>query len=374
MKLMAKLLLFIRAIPWMAIFRALCAWAAGVPRELMTWFRSIEWKQLSRTLVFRALVFSVVFHIAAFGSVKWGKAHGWFHPHPLPAWMNFIQQQLRRNALNKPPAPQPKPIQLPRELPVTFVDVDPSLASATPPKDKKFYGAANTLAASPVKKDSDLPQITGQQDKVLKTTDPTPPKPQTLQPSPKPEPKPEVKPEVKPQPDPMQSQVPGDLAMTSPQDKARTGKADKPETKPAPATRPRTVEEAMRKHGMQADKMKQEGGSARVAMDSTLDVTRTAAGDYDREFVDAVQQRWNKLLEDRTGTTPGKVIVGFRLHYDGRITDVKITYNDVGELLSLLCRKAIEDPAPYKRWPMEMRREINADFRDIKFTFYYLNP
>lgn len=360
--------------------RAAVLWAARLPGGLAGRLGKIQWRQFSRNMVFRALAISCMAHVLAFGGAKWGQAHGWWRPHPLPAWMNFVQQHLRRTALKNPP-PHPKPQPPPRDLPITFVDVDPSMASDTPPKEKKFYGAANTQAASPAKKESDLPLITGTQDKVLKTTDPTPLKPQPLQPTPKleskPEPKfdtkPEQKTEVKPPSDPMQAQPPGDLAMAKPQEKDRTGQADKPEAKPQTSARPRTVEEAIKKRGMQTEKMRQDGGSARLAMESTLDVTRTAAGDYDREFADAVQQRWNKLLADRTGTIPGKVIVVFRLYYDGRITDVKIIQNDVGDLLSLLCRKAIEDPAPYKRWPVEMRREINADFRDIKFTFFYLN-
>ena len=29
------------------------------------------------------------------------------------------------------------------------------------------------------------------------------------------------------------------------------------------------------------------------------------------------------------------------------------------------------DPAPFDRWPREMRQMIGKDYRDIQFAFYY---
>ena len=67
----------------------------------------------------------------------------------------------------------------------------------------------------------------------------------------------------------------------------------------------------------------------------------------------------------------GKVVVEFRMHFDGRVTDVKVNDADVGELYSLFCQKAIQDPAPYPRWPSDMRRQLQADYRDVRFSFFY---
>jgi hypothetical protein len=64
--------------------------------------------------------------------------------------------------------------------------------------------------------------------------------------------------------------------------------------------------------------------------------------------------------------------IEFRLHYDGRITDVRVVEQDVGELLSLYCRRAVSDPAPFAPWPTEMRQMVGRDYRDVRFTFYYL--
>ena len=312
-------------------------------------------------------------HTLFFGTWKWGQNHGWWKTNRMPAWMQLVQKRVLSQIAKRLPPP-PKPAQA---VPLLFVDVDPNLAIPTPPK--KFDGAANTQAANPEKKiESDIPQINGSQDKILKTTEPSTSKAQPLQPTPA-KPTPQTTPATTPQPaqpEPKEAKAPGDLAFVKPQDKAQEGKSpkDKVEEQAQPThTRPRTLDEARKRMGLQGDRMQQTGGAHRIAIDSSLDVTRTSFGDYDREFIDAVQQKWNQLLADRDANVPGKVIVEFRLHFDGRITDMKMTQNEVGELLGLICQKAVLDPAPYKRWPDEMRREIGANYREIRFTFFYLN-
>jgi hypothetical protein len=50
---------------------------------------------------------------------------------------------------------------------------------------------------------------------------------------------------------------------------------------------------------------------------------------------------------------------------------MQILASDVGDILALLCRKAVEGNVPYRPWPGDMRRLIGADFREVTFTFYY---
>ena len=110
-----------------------------------------------------------------------------------------------------------------------------------------------------------------------------------------------------------------------------------------------------------------------VALSPSFDVKATSFGQYDSEFVDAVTYRWYSLLDsqkfalDRTG----KVTLRFHLNYDGTITDMTVLQNTVGDLLGYVCRKAINDPAPFKAWPEQMHREIGKNSREITFTFYY---
>jgi membrane protein involved in colicin uptake len=117
--------------------------------------------------------------------------------------------------------------------------------------------------------------------------------------------------------------------------------------------------------------MKQEGGVHERGTLS-LDVARTPFGSYDAALIAAVQQRWYDLLDaTRFAQRSGKVVLEFRLYYDGRITDMKVDGNEVGEMLGLLCQRAITDPAPFAQWPSDMRRAIGKNYRDVMFTFYY---
>jgi hypothetical protein len=119
--------------------------------------------------------------------------------------------------------------------------------------------------------------------------------------------------------------------------------------------------------------MKHDAGSSHVGSTSGLDVRSTITGNYDRMFVDAVQAQWDYLMKDHQPAPPGEVHLEFKLHYDGRITDMKMKFSSVDGFYALLCQKAIIDNVPYARWTTEMRRELAGDTRDISFTFYYLS-
>jgi outer membrane biosynthesis protein TonB len=118
--------------------------------------------------------------------------------------------------------------------------------------------------------------------------------------------------------------------------------------------------------------MHQEGGAHR-AMIAGVDAAKSPLGDYDAEVIAAVTDRWYNLLDqqryadDRTG----RVVVQFKLEYDGTVREVEVVESNVGDVLSYICQAAIEDAAPFEKWPDDMRREIGANYREIKFTFIY---
>lgn len=321
-------------------------------------------------LLLRALIISLIIHLTALGVWKIGQAEGWWRRTVnFPAWMHLTPKMLKPLTAKKLAILQKQ--QEPSQL--TFVDVDPALAEATPPTHPKFYSANNSVAANAHPKDAAVPEILGQQTKMMKTTPDTRLHPQPLQPSP---PTKQAAAESKPMP--KQAYVPGDLAMAKPAEKPQD-KPSKAETTevgteaPAPPAhvRPRTLAEAMAQHGMLGAKTRQDGGVKRVKMDSSLDAIKTPYGDYDAEFIDAVRQRWYQLLEDHSADQSGRVVVAFRMHPDGRITDLSVTQSTVSDLLSLICQEAIQDPSPYRPWPEAMRRDIPKDYRDVTFTFYY---
>ena len=72
--------------------------------------------------------------------------------------------------------------------------------------------------------------------------------------------------------------------------------------------------------------MRQDGGVNRLAIEASVDAAKTVYGDYDRDFIDAVQARWDALLKNRQDDVAGKVVLEFNLHADGRITDMKRQY------------------------------------------------
>jgi outer membrane biosynthesis protein TonB len=235
------------------------------------------------------------------------------------------------------------------EAPLLFVEVTPEQSTPEPPKDPKFYSFANSQAANPdAQVDTGVPKIDGTQDKVPKTFDTLRPSAEPLPPTPPPEPE---EPQTQPR----------DLTV-----------GDSPPPKPPKQERPRTVAQAQIQQGIIAGpRMRQDGGVKRRGAVS-LDTKATPFGLYDAEVIHAIQKRWYDLLEDSTAAPKsGKVVLDFRMHSDGHITDLKVVEQDVGEIRALFCRKAVSDPAPYKPWPSDMRRMIGKDYRDVKFTFFY---
>jgi hypothetical protein len=250
-----------------------------------------------------------------------------------------------------------------------FVEVNPEAATTEPPKDAKYYSSRNSKAANPdTQADNDSPKITGEQEHVVKAQD-APRKFTPLQPAPPPK-ETQVAKEDQPAEQAKPKPPVGDLAMAKPTPALR------PDTGAAERTRPRTLTEARMRQPqnnlMPGPKMKEDGGVRRHLEISSFDAKATPFGEYDRAFIEAVEQRWYDLLDSRQFALDrtGKVVLQFRLNYDGRISDMAIAQTTVGETLAYVCQLAVTDPAPYEKWPSDMRREI-GDSRNIQFTFYY---
>ena len=266
-------------------------------------------------------------------------------------WLPQLQRLAKKMEFIPPPVQKSEP-------PLEFVTVEQPSTEA--PENAKYYSSKNSRAANPdASRDADVPKLNGTQTDVPKTE--TVPKPDfnKLQPAPSP-----ASPE---QAQPTPTVQPGDLSLGKPQDSQQQQQEQTP-------PRPRTIEQALAQmHRSPGVEIRQNGGVHQVALSPSFDVKATPFGEYDNEFVDAVTYRWYSLLDsqqfalDRTG----KVTVRFRLHDDGTITDMTVLENTVGDLLGYVCQKAINDPAPFKPWPEEMRREIGAISREITFTFYY---
>ncbi|MDE3067705.1 MAG: hypothetical protein KGJ60_09160 [Verrucomicrobiota bacterium] len=294
-----------------------------------------------------ALALSLAAHVLGWCVYESGKALQLWHPSRSPRLASLV-----------PPPPQTS------QPPLVFVEVNPEQAVAQPPKDARYYSDQNSRAANPrTAPKANQPKLNGRQSDMVKTETVTRPDFNKLQPSP---PAPQTRPAPAPSP-PQYAMNAGDLTVGKPENSRQEQQEPKP--------RPRTLRQALAEqpHRLPGLAMRQEGGVPRVALEPSLDVKATPFGAYDRAFIDAVSQRWYDLLDSRRFALDrtGKVTLRFRLNYDGTISDVQVLDNNVGDILGYVCREAITDPAPYPKWPSDMRRMIGADYRDITFTFFY---
>ena len=307
-----------------------------------------------------ALAISLALHAGGWGGYALGKHFHLWEKFHLPKWAQSLLQPLAK-LVAKPPQPRGE------EPPLMFVEVNPTVAVTEAPKDAKYYSSHNSQAANPdADADSNTPKISGSQEQVLRTETVPKNKFDRLMPTPRAEPAKQAEEESR---EKARLEL-GDLtlAKADPNKRDDNGQSDRP--------RPRTITEAKLRESASRtvrEKSKQQGGVKRRALVATLDAKATAFGAYDAAFINAIDQRWQDLLDSREFASDrrGRVVVQFHLNYDGRITDMKVAENTVGEVLGLVCQKAVLDPAPFERWPADMRRMVERDFREIVFTFYY---
>jgi hypothetical protein len=303
------------------------------------------------------LLISLLIHAGGYGGYKLGEAFDLWNKLKLPAWLRRAELLAQNSLTNQPP----------RDLPMLFVDVNPQVATAEAPKNAQYESDKNSQAGNPdVDKETGQPKIDGKQLDIVKAEDvprtpfdrlqPAVSRSQTEQPAERARPNTPAN--------------PGDLAMVKPDPPSR------PDTGTAEQSRPRTIKEAMMRQNrnqLAGEKMKQDAGVRRFQVVASFDAKLTAFGMYDAAFIEAVEQRWFALLDSMSydGYRHGRVVLQFHLNYDGRITEMKVVENNVGETLGLLCQKAVLDPAPFEKWTREMRLQLDKDYRDIQFAFYY---
>ena len=307
-----------------------------------------------------ALIVSLGLHLLAYAGYHSAKKYHWLENLHLPAWLRHVEKAL----VVVPAQPlQPAP---PTEPPLMFVEVNPAFAGAEPPKHVKYYSDKSSRAGNPhADVETTVPKITGSQEHVVKTEDVPRTKAFPLQPTPPPASKAVAQPEKPSSP----THPPGELLIAKREPKPHP----KPTPDQTPRTKPRTIAEALaRQTQMPGEKIRQDGGVSQFKVDSSLDVAATPFGAYDRKIIEAIQGRWYALIDaQRLTRGTGKVTIQFHLNYDGRVTDFVMLENTVGELLAVLCERAIRDPAPFAPWPSDMRRLVGANYREVKFTFYY---
>lgn len=317
-------------------------------------------------LLGRALVLSLAIHLLLFGVYETDRRFHWLQHIPVPGWFKKAQQIL----VVVPPAKMTPPPAA-TEPPLMFVEVSPAQSVTEAPKNSRYYSDKSSKAANvEADKETGAPKISGTQTHVAKTEDVPRSQQFPLQPAAPPAPA-QPQPQAEPQAAAKLTQAPGDLAFAKPQAGLHQNDGQQERAQP----KPRTIAEAMarqRPNSLAGEKLKQDGGVKHRAVQAAFDVTATPFGAYDAAIIAAIQNRWYSLIDSQRLTrATGKVVLQFRLNYDGRVTDMTVLENNVGGLLSALCQRAVEDPAPFDPWPSDMRRLVGANFREVKFTFYY---
>jgi len=336
--------------------------------------------ELYNKVLLRAVVISLLLHGLIFSVWRVGQDKGWWNQMIMPRWLQLVSQAMLPAIPKKPAVDDISHTQL------TFVEVDPALAAPAPPKKPKFQGAVSTVAANrEIKVLSEVPNIDGRQEKFNKTIDDG-----KALPKPKPTPTPVAPtqpqtalPTTAPaQSVPKKSYTPGDLAMVRPSDKPEEGKIDAEAAQQAPAQaqplpqpenhKPRTLVEALAKNGIPGPQTHQVAGVGDVSPNISQDVQGTPLGDYINQMVDAVRSHWYQLLENQTAESTGKVVLHFRLLPNGLVESksLKVTQNEVGDLLGMFCQRAVLEPR-FPKWPREMRLSLPNDYYDVTFTFFY---
>jgi hypothetical protein len=377
-----------------------------------------------------ALGVSLLLHALCYGTWRVGRAYGWWDASP-----SFLTNMLARLSSAMVDAEQIQEAltrqqqRAAGEMPLTFVEVSPAQASTERPENPQFYSALNARAASEQASatDAELPQIDGEQDKVVKTTDvprnnPAPaiavppeqvaraePEPETepavldadrLQPSPEPEAKAAGQPDVPetavveaqattpgtpdtlPVPAPV-TPKPGDLARTAIATQRDQGdgavrrgdNGEAPQTQPRPRTLAQARAQLPQENAIAGQKMRQEGASRLQRVLPSFNTEATPWGSYDAKFIAIVTSQWYRFLDQHPEAFnwAGRVVVKFRLQHDGRITDFEFLENTSGEIQGFGAQKAIirDLGHPYDPWPPSLRRITGKDYRELRFTFYY---
>ena len=308
-----------------------------------------------------AFVLSITVHVLVFGGYYLGREFGLWQRLLLPAWLKSPNSAKALTELLKKNEAQRQ-----EEMPLIFVDISSAQATPEPPKNPKYYSNKNSKAANPEPKESDEPKIDGKRPELVKTEDVPRENFVPLQPTPPP-----VPPAKEPQEEVKAATTykPGDLTMAKPDVNPKKEEGQEKEPR-----RRMTVEEAKARLESRAPglKMKQEGGVRHQRDIELVDAKATVFGDYDWALVEAIRLCWYRLLDEQRYSSDyrGKVVLQFRLHQDGNITDLDVVENTAGSVPGLLCETAVEKPKPFDKFPADMRRVV-GDIRNIRFTFYY---
>jgi len=96
-------------------------------------------------------------------------------------------------------------------------------------------------------------------------------------------------------------------------------------------------------------------------------------GDYSQRMMEAIQSTWWDLLfrARMESYQTGMVVVRFKLHRDGTISDLVVVETGVGTMPTFACKDAISACAPFDAWRPDMVAQFGeADVVTIRFLYH----
>ncbi len=96
-------------------------------------------------------------------------------------------------------------------------------------------------------------------------------------------------------------------------------------------------------------------------------------GDYAQRMMEAIQSTWWDLLfrARMEHYQPGVVVVRFKLHRDGTISDLAVVESGVATMPTFACKDAISACAPFDAWRPDMVAQFGeVDVVTIRFIYH----
>jgi len=129
----------------------------------MTAARTQAWRRwFEQNPLVLALLLSVVIHLGLLGGWRLGKKLGWWNHQA--GWLAKLTEKLTASKPRFKFPLQPKPPSSPpenREIPLTFLEVDPDTAVDRAPENAKFYSDKNALASNLEPDTKPTPKVDG---------------------------------------------------------------------------------------------------------------------------------------------------------------------------------------------------------------------
>lgn len=104
-----------------------------------------------------------------------------------------------------------------------------------------------------------------------------------------------------------------------------------------------------------------------------IDARFSNYGDYMQRMMEAIQSCWWDIIERSRFETVsrGRVVVRFKLHRDGTVTDAVILRYEVPRIMSLACKDSVMASAPFDAWRSDMVAMFGEEDM-VTITFHYL--